>query len=214
MTLTEAAKILTLAAAYDRRTLGDEDVRAWHAVLEHVAYPDARQAVIEHYRAQTTWLMPADVAAGVRRIRSDRLAQLDTLLPNADPDDVTGWLEAYRAQIADVADGRTPAPHPASLESSDRRGVQRAVAALAELKEAAAHAAARERAAQAAEDAERARQLAAMAELAEREPEQPPIRCPWRITADCPPGYKCRPPKRCAWLGTASSAKIRGGRAS
>jgi hypothetical protein len=186
MNRTETAHLLTLAAAYDRRTLGEEDVQAWHMALADISYPDARTVVAEHYRTATTWIMPAHIADGVRAIRSERLAGLDQLLPDADPDDVAAWLEAYRAQIAAVADGEitVPAPTVAALARSggpdeaerDRAGIARVVAALADAKDLQAQADAAERAAdQAVRDAfeaERARQLAAVAAYLVDHPDQ------------------------------------------
>jgi len=168
MTPTETALLLTLIASYDRRTLGDEDVLAWHAALAQVAYADARTVVTDHYRTETAWIMPAHITAGVRRIRSERLTGLDALLPDADPDDVQAWLDAYRAQIADVADGRTLSSIRA-IDAGDVAGVAIVVAALAEAKEITAQAAAREHDAEQAAEAERARQLAAVAAFVDAE---------------------------------------------
>lgn len=67
MNLTEAAVVLAKAAAFDRRTVGDADILAWHDALSDVAAGDCLAAVTEHYRGSTEWLMPAHV----RRIAND-----------------------------------------------------------------------------------------------------------------------------------------------
>lgn len=82
MNRPETAQLLTVIAAYDRRTLGDTDVYAWQQALDDVPYPDAHQAVIDHYRDTKDWIMPSDVRHGATRIAwrrrgQARRAQLD-----------------------------------------------------------------------------------------------------------------------------------------
>jgi hypothetical protein len=110
MNRTETAALLTLMAAYDRRTLGPEDVLAWQSVLADVSLDDAKGAVVEHHRGSSDWLAPADVIAGVRRIRAQRLEHADRLLPAADPDDVAGYLAALRQGRRELASGQREAP--------------------------------------------------------------------------------------------------------
>lgn len=178
MTPAETAQLLALVAAYDRRTIGRADVQAWHVVLAEVSYDDARTVVTGHYATQTAWIMPAHIVDGVRRIRSERLAGLDALLPDADPDDIHAWLKAYRRQIADAAAGREPVTMQAITGPTDTEGVAKVVAELARLKDLATQAEDRERAADAARAAametERARQLDALTQLPTAETEATP----------------------------------------
>ena len=75
MTPSETALLLALAAAYDRRTVGEADVYAWHDVLEHVPLETGKDAVRHHYATSTRFLMPADVNAYAERVREmDELA--------------------------------------------------------------------------------------------------------------------------------------------
>lgn len=75
MTPSETALLLALAAAYDRRTVGEADVYAWHDVLAHVPLDTAKDAVRHHYATSTRFLMPADVNAYAERVREmDELA--------------------------------------------------------------------------------------------------------------------------------------------
>lgn len=104
MTKTEVAMLLTMAAAFDRRTIGDADVLAWHQILERVVFEDAKQAIVDHYGSTRDWLMPVDVLTAVKRMRKDRLSSVE-LVPDADPDDVPAYIDALRSQRLRVADG-------------------------------------------------------------------------------------------------------------
>jgi len=103
---SEVSELLTLAAAFDRRTIGEADVEAWFLLLANVAFEDARRAVLRHYADETRWIMPADVRRGVRTIRAERAdrnggaigAGMAYEIPDADPDDVPAYLAAVRQQ--------------------------------------------------------------------------------------------------------------------
>jgi hypothetical protein len=105
MERSEAAKVLTLCAVYDRRTIGETDVREWHNVLDLVRFADATVAVRQHYAAHREWVMPSDVLAGVKRLRAGRLAREPDQVPAGDPDDVIGYLHDLRQDRRQVADG-------------------------------------------------------------------------------------------------------------
>lgn len=66
MTLAETADLLSIAAAIDKRTIGEADVRAWQMVLDDIPFPAARNALRAHYRENVKPLMPADI---VRRTK-------------------------------------------------------------------------------------------------------------------------------------------------
>lgn len=59
MNKSQVAKLLTMASAYDGRTIGDEDVTAWQAALGDTDFDKARDALVLHYRHSTSRLMPA-----------------------------------------------------------------------------------------------------------------------------------------------------------
>lgn len=61
MTLSETADLLSIAAAIDKRTLGESDVRAWQMVLDDIPFDAARDALRAHYRETTKHVMPADI---------------------------------------------------------------------------------------------------------------------------------------------------------
>jgi hypothetical protein len=115
---SEISLLFGVMAAYDRRTTGEADVRAWHDVIGDLDFTDAVQAVKAHYRESSAWVMPADVRARVKKIREERLAAVgdDALVPDADPDDVDAWLEALRA-------GRMRRASPPQHATAQRRDV-------------------------------------------------------------------------------------------
>lgn len=106
MTKAEVARLLTLIAAFDRRTIGETDVEAWHLILGHLDPADCAEAVREHFTASTDWLMPAHVhrlatAAARRRVGrqklADREAQIAAENPALDTSDTGRPLRALMA---------------------------------------------------------------------------------------------------------------------
>lgn len=101
MNRAEAAILLGIAAAFDRRTVGRADAEAWATALHDVSLDDAKDAVTAHYAATTDYLMPAHIRAIVTAARSERpdsrTVDAALLVPDADPDDVPAYLEARRA---------------------------------------------------------------------------------------------------------------------
>lgn len=69
MTPAETARVLAAAAAFDRRTVGQADVAAWHSALYELDYPDARDAVTRHYQISTEWIMPMHILRTVQARR-------------------------------------------------------------------------------------------------------------------------------------------------
>jgi hypothetical protein len=61
---SEVARVLTRAASFDQRTLGDADVDAWFQVIGDLDFAECMAKVIEHYRSSTDRLMPAHLRAG------------------------------------------------------------------------------------------------------------------------------------------------------
>jgi hypothetical protein len=109
----ETAQLLTLCAAFDSRTIGESDVMAWADVLSWVPYVDAEAAVKDHYARQAQRVMPADVIAGVRRIRRDRVEGADASFTfDGDPDDVQAYRAALIAHRRQIGDGATPPARP------------------------------------------------------------------------------------------------------
>ena len=72
---TTIDRVLEVITAFDRRTIGQVDFDAWTLVLHGLSQRDCIQAVIEHHRESTDYLMPAHVVARARAIRADRAAR-------------------------------------------------------------------------------------------------------------------------------------------
>ena len=106
MTPDETVDLLTVAAAFDQRTVGEGDAMAWYAVVGDLDFADARQAVIGHYTDTTDRIMPAHVRQRVKALRRDRLAR--EIVPAPDPEiaDEPGRYRAeLKADIRKIADG-------------------------------------------------------------------------------------------------------------
>jgi hypothetical protein len=71
MSPADAARILAVAAIYDRRTVGEADAMAWADALSDKDPRECAEAVREHYRDSTAWCMPAHIRAIVERRRRD-----------------------------------------------------------------------------------------------------------------------------------------------
>jgi len=106
----EVAELLTVIASFDRRTLDDPDVIAWHAVLRDEHLADCREAVVRHYAEKTDWIMPAHVRKGARMIRRERMAALDKYAPDADPDDPQAYIRALRDGRRRTTEGQRSLP--------------------------------------------------------------------------------------------------------
>lgn len=72
MTPAEVARMLAKAAAYDRRTVTEIDVAAWHEIVARVDLLDALAAVTRHYTETRDWMMPADFLKHARAAKEER----------------------------------------------------------------------------------------------------------------------------------------------
>lgn len=116
---TEAAALLTIAAAYDNRKPDVDQAKAWAMALDGLRFEDCREVVVEHYRRSREWLMPVEVVSGVKRLREKRLAQSAPVQPppGLDPDDTAGYQQWLREVRASIADGTLVPPEPATIDS-------------------------------------------------------------------------------------------------
>lgn len=106
MNLTETAKLLTMCAAFDQRTIGEADVAAWQATLDDLRFEDCREAVIAHFRNSASRIMPHDVRVAVNAMRRERLERdVEAYIPDADPNDPAAYIEAMKARRTRIADG-------------------------------------------------------------------------------------------------------------
>lgn len=115
MTPSEAAQLLGHCAAFDNRTVGKVDARAWAAALHDVPFDeDAVAAVAAFYGtppkdpSQRLWIQPHNVRTGRSRIRSVRLENFQ-YEPVAD-ETPAEFLTRYKGQVQAIASGRVAAP--------------------------------------------------------------------------------------------------------
>jgi hypothetical protein len=107
MTPADAAELLTLCAAFDRRTVGEADARAWAAALNAVPLDDdARAAVARHYAETDRWITPAHVLQQRAKIRRDRLDRANVLYDGRPDETGAESIARRRALARAVADGR------------------------------------------------------------------------------------------------------------
>ncbi|MGW3711372.1 zinc finger domain-containing protein [Streptomyces albogriseolus] len=107
MTPADAAELLTLAAAFDRRTVGEADARAWAAALHAVPLDDdAREAVARHYADTDRWITPAHVIQQRTRIRADRINRANVLYEGRPDETGAESIARRRALTAAIGDGR------------------------------------------------------------------------------------------------------------
>lgn len=103
----DALEVLAVAAAFDRRTVGEADGMAWSMALPEVGMQPAKDAVIAHYRDTTDWVMPAHVLQIVKSIRRDRLRDMELPVPPRELADnwngETFWTARYRDAIVEGA---------------------------------------------------------------------------------------------------------------
>jgi hypothetical protein len=112
MNRSETALLLALCASFDRRTVGDADVRAWQTVLASIDYEQANEAVLAHYAESRDWIMPADIRQRVRKARA--VALEDFQYEPVDPDETPQqYLANRRRQMRAVASGERPPVAPA-----------------------------------------------------------------------------------------------------
>lgn len=103
--LTVAATLLSWASALDNRQVTDEAVHAWAASLNPNVTPvDGKEAISEHFRTSTDYLMPKHVNYGAARIRERRIGQTEAneIPPASLDDDGRGsneWKLAFRKAI-------------------------------------------------------------------------------------------------------------------
>lgn len=109
LTRNQIIDLLTCAAAYDRRTIGEADITAWTLAIGDLPYDDAQAAVVAHYSDVTDWLMPAHVRARVRQARELRIARHPVPEPPAAlTDNPSAYCDELKGAVTQLADGMQP----------------------------------------------------------------------------------------------------------
>ncbi|PSJ29809.1 hypothetical protein B7P34_04675 [Streptosporangium nondiastaticum] len=129
MTPADAAELLALAAAFDRRTIGEADAHAWARALRDIPLDrDTRTAVAEHYARTEQWITPARVREVRARIRETRIGDAHPVYDGTPGETGAQFVERRRAQITAAADGTLPAR---TITQAIGAGPRRDVLALA-----------------------------------------------------------------------------------
>jgi len=107
----ETAVLLTSAAAFDRRTIGEADVIAWAKLLRDYRFEDAQEALEAHYASSREWVMPYDIIEGIKTIRAKRRAAYVRehgvlLMPQGlEPEEELRVRRDWERQVGDGAQG-------------------------------------------------------------------------------------------------------------
>lgn len=120
MNTAEAMRLLARCAAFDNRRPNESAAQAWAAALHDVPMDaDAVAAVARYYGTppenpdQRKWIEPHHVRSLRAKIREERMSAtgdipgpgLPAAVPDADPDDVRGYLAALREGRTRTASG-------------------------------------------------------------------------------------------------------------
>jgi hypothetical protein len=72
MNAQQASRVLAKLAAFDNRTVGEANIRAWAEALDGIDLGDALAAVTRHYQRSPDFARPAHIIDAVREITEDR----------------------------------------------------------------------------------------------------------------------------------------------
>lgn len=193
MTPADAAELLTLCAAFDRRTVGEADARAWAAALHAIPLDDdARAAVARHYAETDRWITPAHVLQQRARIRADRLDRANVVYDGHPGETGAESIARRRALERAVADGRiAPQTAAQAVGRAPRTAPPELTGGPAPEVEARLAAIGRRIPNEAAEQLRTFRPVRAQREAlaASRLPDPLAVACTW---CQAPPGKPCR----------------------
>ncbi|MER7788580.1 hypothetical protein [Streptomyces sp. NPDC097640] len=131
MNPSEAAQLLAHCAAFDNRTVGKADSRAWAAALHDVPLDaDALAAVARFYGTpsekpgERLWIQPHNVKAHRLALRRERLgATLPAYEPPPGLETGSDFISRRRAQLEAVATGRMSGAPVGELEGGPHPSV-------------------------------------------------------------------------------------------
>ena len=106
---TEAAALLTIAAAFDNRKPDPDQAKAWAMALDGLRFEDCRAVVVEHYQRSREWIMPVDVRAAVKKLRAKRISEHAPVTPPPDLS-VAETIQWQRETTKAIGDGTYQAP--------------------------------------------------------------------------------------------------------
>jgi hypothetical protein len=104
MKTSEVSALLTMAAAFDNRTVGEANVAAWASVLHpDMRLSDGMEAMKAHFAKSSEYLKPAHINQGVDQIRRERLAKAPIMLIPTDLHQAVErqWMRAFTDAVKD-----------------------------------------------------------------------------------------------------------------
>lgn len=102
MNVTETTQIVARIALADNRKVDAAVIRHWHDLIGDLEFPDALDAVRDHYKSSDAYLMPVHIVGRVKAARAKRIPPEGQILAEMtrdgiDPDDPR-WTLEYRAR--------------------------------------------------------------------------------------------------------------------
>lgn len=128
MNQDDVIDLLSLAASYDQRTVGEMDVKAWWLVAarERWTAPSAQRVIVDYYShdAGRRRISPPAVSDGIRAARRQAAqAFVPPRIPAELPDcDYPAWYRARLAEFVDAAVDGWAAGRPLPVEAVEPRG--------------------------------------------------------------------------------------------
>lgn len=106
MTPAEATILLGGIAAFDNRKPDENAAKMWALALDGLRLEDCAQAVTQHFRTSTDYLMPVHIRSLVRQLRAKRITTAGDLTPppNLGVIETNRWLSQARRRIGDGED--------------------------------------------------------------------------------------------------------------
>ena len=107
MNLAETDQLLTVIHNIDRRLIDDATVLVWQEILGDLHFADCVQAITEHFRESTAYLMPAHIVAGARTIERQRIrdanhAKMLAAVPETDNRPLSDRSQEIRDFVAGI----------------------------------------------------------------------------------------------------------------
>lgn len=108
MNRNQIIDLLTAAAAYDRRTIGQGDIAAWSEAARRAGwtFDKALNALHEHYARSSQWLMPGHITEQIRVASRQPAAAEEVLALEKKPASAERRAELM-AQIRKLADKKS-----------------------------------------------------------------------------------------------------------
>ncbi|QMU19331.1 hypothetical protein [Gordonia rubripertincta] len=109
MNRNEVVDLLTAASAYDRRTIGEGDVRAWSEAATRAGwtFEKALDALHDHFASTSKWLMPGHITERIRLSTRQPAPANEVLSLSAAPPASAERRAELMAEIRKLADKKS-----------------------------------------------------------------------------------------------------------